>query len=616
MHSEARRKWVLIVGISEYKDADRSMGPARYLPGVSYDAWLLRQVLEHSSDVPARDMHIARLPTADRRATKAEIEAEIDFIAQRAISSDQLVFYFGGHGHCVPGGESPLEDGMTRYLLPYEATFNTAEEYGLSVRFLADALGGVRAEQAVVILDCCYGAGIGRMWAARPAFRAGSHCVIASAERQSLELNDGGFLVRPFCEALEGIGIQTMSDGRVSLATAFDYAAPRADAEAAEVQDANGLLVYQEAEMFSFGGPITLTRPKRELPLPSEAPLKEIEMRRPPDQAFLIALVNNVRSEPIERGKRLILDIRDDQKSIYSNAGKGEFFDRVRRIDREPVLQWEKDIESGRESAYFREDLPLRWASGGALPVVHHRGESFLVLFFREIYPEGWNTANGASDTWDEMYQLRRLVEREFREEVLIHDPNHGVVYWFADPERDYHDLMHQKRALELWGLGRCARKPLPCRFHRGPDSVCVRMLREGSVEIASEISGFYISVNAGELGIECTQVVDIVLPDELALEELAFLDGEISYPGDRLQQRPVGLLEVEACRDWLTSGEGSDAPFRHVYESGIRLRDGLRGSQRITASWSHRNTLCEVTAKTIRRHFLNHPGTAGGSAT
>ncbi len=75
--------------------------------------------------------------------------------------------------------------------------------------------------------------------------------------------------------------------------------------------------------------------------------------------------------------------------------------------------------------------VPLRWASGGVLPVATFKNKEWFLLFFRDIKPRGWNVANGASENMAEFHDLSRLIEREATEEVVVLD---GAIPLPPDP--------------------------------------------------------------------------------------------------------------------------------------------------------------------------------------
>jgi hypothetical protein len=124
----------------------------------------------------------------------------------------------------------------------------------------------------------------------------------------------------------------------------------------------------------------------------------------------------------------LEVDLCDQSYGIYNNAGK-EFLKktflgskRVKIFDNEAkrIENFLNDAKPGEHYEINGLDTPLRWASGGVLPIACREGKYYYVLFFRGIQPEGWNVANGASETEDEYINLHNLMVREFSEELML----------------------------------------------------------------------------------------------------------------------------------------------------------------------------------------------------
>ena len=81
----------------------------------------------------------------DWQATKSAILSGIDWIADNADENDTVLFFFSGHGSDYGGG----------YFCPYDS-LTTSWDNDISATELENALAPIRADQVVVILDCCY----------------------------------------------------------------------------------------------------------------------------------------------------------------------------------------------------------------------------------------------------------------------------------------------------------------------------------------------------------------------------------------------------------------------------------------------------------------------------
>jgi len=162
-----------------------------------------------------------------------------------------------------------MQDGVTRYLLPCDATPASAEELGISTKALADALGPLPAEEVVVIIDCCHSdAHTGVFWKDLAGLQQGhkSRYVIAAAKpfQQAIDLDTGSPLTQGLCDALDGKGnVRTSAEGLVSASAAYEYAEERVRQEASR----NRLI--QTPTQCGYGSTIYLTRPPVSSPRPN-----------------------------------------------------------------------------------------------------------------------------------------------------------------------------------------------------------------------------------------------------------------------------------------------------------------------------------------------------------
>ena len=255
------RRWLLLVAVAKYGAGDDVLRP---LPGVISDVNRLYGVIHKSGHLPLAKAICLYNEQATR---KAIIDAVVE-IAKESLESDQIVIYFGGHGHQGLEGDSPGLDGMTPYLMPYDARPETAPEYGITTNQLAEKLALLQAREVVVILDCCYSEGLsGVFWRDLARLQQGqqSRYVMASAQRFEVcaDLDTGGPFTQSLCDALQGRAeVRTSADGLVSAAAAFEHAEQTLGAAAKRIPD------LQMPRHFGYGSTVYLTRPSR-LPLTS-----------------------------------------------------------------------------------------------------------------------------------------------------------------------------------------------------------------------------------------------------------------------------------------------------------------------------------------------------------
>jgi len=189
----------------------------------------------------------------------------------------------------------------------------------------------------------------------------------------------------------------------------------------------------------------------------------------------------------------------------------------------------------------------FRYASGGTLPIIQvksgRRTGSYYCLFYRDVYPVGWNIANGGSDTRAELLNPQETIERELREELIIADFEKYQRYAFSIDGRITPDPPAHAAALRLWArrfphLSLLDPARIETEWQLGPDSVVIEMGNE--VPIRRE--GFFLNINGEDFGIELDRICKITLP-ELS-PSIALFDGELE--GGQLVNSPVGLFNVD----------------------------------------------------------------------
>jgi serine/threonine protein kinase len=266
--------------------------------------------------------------------------------------------------------------------------------------------------------------------------------------------------------------------------------------------------------------------------------------------------------------RRLSLDVRNQNWGIYSNRGKAilnrQF---INRETRQKLQQASDALTAFVNESHPGETLswkdkcpsiPLRWASGGALPFVHYRNRTWVSLFFRDIPTRGWNIPIGASENSIERSHLTSLIEREFTEEFVIISgaPSaggreafgmtdlRGEGVAFEGHDRYQRFLMRQTElrsahdGIELrYGSSRTRRElDTPFKVH----------VKDASMQHRS-CDNIIFSINPHELGIE------VIRPYLVELESNDWLlDGEILPSPEAewpyLVRRPILLLRA----DWL----------------------------------------------------------------
>ncbi len=255
----------------------------------------------------------------------------------------------------------------------------------------------------------------------------------------------------------------------------------------------------------------------------------------------------------------LDLDISSEGFGIYNNDGK-RFLRETYHLASDPSVQSRMERTSdalhgvlmGREAIATTAwaellpegalNIPLRWSSGGALPIVRDSdGKRWAALLFRDIYPIGWNVANGASEKHIEYTDLDLLINREFSEEVILgtgrleEDNVFEQVPFAVDQSTEFIETHcqlrwhHDKLAIDILRDKRPVR-PIPTPF-----SVQVH---DGNLK-RQPCRDVIFSVNAMECGIEAIKLLEF----EMRRRE-TIMDGEI-LPNHELVRRPVALISL-----------------------------------------------------------------------
>ncbi|MDA8125607.1 MAG: caspase family protein [Deltaproteobacteria bacterium] len=138
--------YALVVGIGEYRE--------KVIPAVKYasrDAEVVARHLENIGGIPKANIKLL----TDSKATKSDIEAQIQEWLPRRVTKDSTVFvYYAGHG-------APGNSGQEAYIVPYEGNPDYPSQlYPLEKMYRA--LSGLSAKNVVVLLDSCFSGAKGR----------------------------------------------------------------------------------------------------------------------------------------------------------------------------------------------------------------------------------------------------------------------------------------------------------------------------------------------------------------------------------------------------------------------------------------------------------------------
>lgn len=301
---------------------------------------------------------------------------------------------------------------------------------------------------------------------------------------------------------------------------------------------------------------------------------------RLPGEVFAIELLTEDIFLVKAKGRiKVKIDRRNTSHAIITNEGKKNLNKKIiddRNIhnyllsrDREiqAYLNRTASYEDDYERVSLREQqIFLRWASGGVLPIVEYRGRKYVALFYRDKEPFGWNLFLGSSDRqFDENGKLLKDVEkeynrpsafiaREFEEELLVFetepnpkkDKGKNIILpislpYSNDESSEKFSEKHMQLRQKYDGLNIEAdyEKAISCELVN--TKMDLRIVDSTGKSIRP-ISNVLVCFNLMELGIEVIQVVKFSLEDHNVL-----LDGEIlSGYEEELVRMPLALISCD----------------------------------------------------------------------
>src|SRR5262249_16332226 len=144
--SPSRRAVALVIGIGDYKHADR-IAPLRYARA---DARTLARVLVDPEVCRFPRNHVAVL--TNKRARRDKVVRYLSkWLPAQPHGAELALIYFAGHGTVQKVGDR--EEG---YLLPYDADPKDVVTRGVAMRDLGRLIDGIAASAVIVCLDCCH----------------------------------------------------------------------------------------------------------------------------------------------------------------------------------------------------------------------------------------------------------------------------------------------------------------------------------------------------------------------------------------------------------------------------------------------------------------------------
>jgi uncharacterized caspase-like protein len=144
-------RWAVVIGIDHYRDP--SISSLRY---AAADAQAVYHFLTTKGQVKAAN---ARL-LVNQDATQRNIRQILgDFLRQKALTDDEVVIYYAGHGTTEP--DKGTEGGIAKYLVPWDADSQSLFSTAIPMEEIDRVFGRLSARKILLIQDTCFSGGAG-----------------------------------------------------------------------------------------------------------------------------------------------------------------------------------------------------------------------------------------------------------------------------------------------------------------------------------------------------------------------------------------------------------------------------------------------------------------------
>jgi hypothetical protein len=148
--------WGVVIGISHYRTV-------RSLKYADKDALAFYDYLVNSIGVPKAQITLLTNDQATLFNLKRSLGTDLK---RKAGQKDTVIIYYAGHGAPETDATSPDEDGLEKYLVPYDADPNDLYTTGLPMREVETIFQRLASDRVIFITDSCYsGATAGRTFA-------------------------------------------------------------------------------------------------------------------------------------------------------------------------------------------------------------------------------------------------------------------------------------------------------------------------------------------------------------------------------------------------------------------------------------------------------------------
>jgi len=343
---------------------------------------------------------------------------------------------------------------------------------------------------------------------------------------------------------------------------------------------------------------------------------------------FLEVLVSKFSLHRQGQGSELKVSFNENTPTIWTREAKYDVQQMMPNFQHK-ASRYQKELDAflleskGTVYPFNDNEFVFRYASGGTLPVLRiyereeKREKEYYCLFYRDIFPIGWNIANGGCDTRNELVNPVDAMERELREELIIVDVKNKKRYVFGGDAGKPLDHPTFAVARRFWqerfswlDFKQLEELPITLKWLDGPDCLTVQVAKDDP----RVITGCFLNINAEDYGIEIDKIAKINLDDDVI-----FLDGEIIK--DRLVNAVVGLFECDRLNREVSADKTDYFPDYFFYNAtsykGKDIQDVIRKhfipdidkvrtaqEKHYYASCQRKFNLCPVTSRIIKRYL------------
>jgi hypothetical protein len=150
------RIWAVVIGISKYK----TVHPLRY---ADLDALAFHEYLTGNVGIPTEQITLLLNDQATLTNLKRTLGTELK---RKAAEKDTVIIYYAGHGAPEADASASDDDGLEKYIVPYDADPRDLYTTGLPMREVETIFNRLAPERVIFISDSCYsGATAGRTFA-------------------------------------------------------------------------------------------------------------------------------------------------------------------------------------------------------------------------------------------------------------------------------------------------------------------------------------------------------------------------------------------------------------------------------------------------------------------